>query len=129
MPPYGKVEDTEGDRHSNLWKTLGFLLILSALKQMAVDCTKHSTMKEATVLAVQLGARTWFETSLASAIEGSQSNEEKLRSLIKFVQLLQADLLRAKTYYDGVFKRLVTIAIAIILSFNQTNDFYATFAA
>ncbi|XP_040159189.1 protein unc-13 homolog 4B-like [Anopheles arabiensis] len=80
-----------------------------ALKQMAVDCTKHSTMKEATVLAVQLGARTWFETSLASAIEGSQSNEEKLRSLIKFVQLLQADLLRAKTYYDGVFKSVMDI--------------------
>ena len=96
---------------------------------MAVDCTKHSTMKEATVLAVQLGARTWFETSLASAIEGSQSNEEKLRSLIKFVQLLQADLLRAKTYYDGVFKRLVMIAIAIWQGFNHTNDFYATFAA
>uniref|UniRef100_A0A182JNS5 C2 domain-containing protein n=1 Tax=Anopheles christyi TaxID=43041 RepID=A0A182JNS5_9DIPT len=79
------------------------------LKQMSLDCTKHSTMKEATVLAVQLGARTWFETSLSSAIEGSQSNEEKLRSLIKFVQLLQSDLLRAKTYYDQVFKSIMDI--------------------
>uniref|UniRef100_A0A182PAH9 C2 domain-containing protein n=1 Tax=Anopheles epiroticus TaxID=199890 RepID=A0A182PAH9_9DIPT len=79
------------------------------LKLMSLDCTKHSTMKEATVLAVQLGARTWFEASLSSAIEGSQSNEEKLRSLIKFVQLLQADLLRAKTYYDGVFKSVMDI--------------------
>lgn len=56
------------------------------------------------MLAVQLGARTWFETLLASAIEGTLSNEEKLRSLIKFVQMLQSDLLRAKTYYDSVFK-------------------------
>ncbi|XP_035895512.1 protein unc-13 homolog 4B-like isoform X2 [Anopheles stephensi] len=79
------------------------------LKQMALDCTKHSTMKEATVLAVQLGARTWFETSLSAAIEGSQTNEDKLRSLIKFVQLLQSDLLRAKTYYDGVFKSVMEI--------------------
>ncbi|XP_052891701.1 protein unc-13 homolog 4B-like [Anopheles moucheti] len=79
------------------------------LKQMALDCTKHSTMKEAIVLAVQLGARTWFETALSAAIEGSQSNEEKLRSLIKFVQLLQSDLLRAKTYYDGVFKSVMDI--------------------
>ncbi|XP_049282091.1 protein unc-13 homolog 4B-like isoform X2 [Anopheles funestus] len=80
-----------------------------ALKQIALDCTKHSTMKEAIVLAVQLGARTWFEMALSSAIEGSQSNEDKLRSLIKFVQLLQSDLLRAKTYYDGVFKSVMDI--------------------
>uniref|UniRef100_A0A182VXH0 C2 domain-containing protein n=1 Tax=Anopheles minimus TaxID=112268 RepID=A0A182VXH0_9DIPT len=80
-----------------------------SLKQMALDCTKRSTMKEATVLAVQLGARNWFETSLSSAMEGSQSNEDKLRSLIKFVQFLQSDLLRAKTYYDGVFKSVMDI--------------------
>uniref|UniRef100_A0A182NFR6 C2 domain-containing protein n=1 Tax=Anopheles dirus TaxID=7168 RepID=A0A182NFR6_9DIPT len=79
------------------------------LKQMSLNCTKHSTMKDATVLAVQLGARTWFEAALSSAIEGSQSNEDKLRSLIKFVQLLQADLLRAKTYYDSVFKSVMDI--------------------
>uniref|UniRef100_A0A182M1C5 Protein unc-13 homolog 4B n=1 Tax=Anopheles culicifacies TaxID=139723 RepID=A0A182M1C5_9DIPT len=79
------------------------------LKQMSLDCTKRSTVKEATVLAVQLGARNWFETSLSSAMEGSQSNEDKLRSLIKFVQLLQSDLQRAKTYYDGVFKSVMDI--------------------
>uniref|UniRef100_A0AAG5CTR3 Protein unc-13 homolog 4B n=1 Tax=Anopheles atroparvus TaxID=41427 RepID=A0AAG5CTR3_ANOAO len=79
------------------------------LKQLSLDCTKHSTMKEATVLAVQLGARTWFESTLSAAIEGSQTNEEKLRSLIKLVSLLQADLLRAQTYYDGVFKDVMGI--------------------
>ncbi|XP_053673171.1 protein unc-13 homolog 4B-like [Anopheles nili] len=80
-----------------------------SLKQMSLDCTKHSTMKDAMVLGVQLGARTWFEAALAASIEGSQSNEDKLRSLIKFVQLLQSDLLRAKTYYDGVFKSVLDI--------------------
>ncbi|XP_049530123.1 protein unc-13 homolog 4B-like [Anopheles darlingi] len=79
------------------------------IKQQTLDCTKHSTMKDAVVLAVQLGARTWFETLLASAIEGTLSNEEKLRSLIKFVQMLQSDLLRAKTYYDSVFKEVMGI--------------------
>ncbi|ETN61763.1 hypothetical protein AND_006572 [Anopheles darlingi] len=55
------------------------------IKQQTLDCTKHSTMKDAVVLAVQLGARTWFETLLASAIEGTLSNEEKLRSVFKEV--------------------------------------------
>ncbi|XP_058119916.1 protein unc-13 homolog 4B-like [Anopheles ziemanni] len=79
------------------------------LKRVSLDCTKHSTMKKATVLAVQLGTKTWFESSLSTAIEGNQTNEDKLRSLIKFVSVLQADLLRAQTYYDGVFKDVMGI--------------------
>ncbi|XP_058055568.1 protein unc-13 homolog 4B-like [Anopheles bellator] len=101
-----KADQLAGKKGVNLFDDA----TVRSLKQMgAVGCTKHSTMREATVLAVQHGARTWFESSLATAIEGSQTNDEKLRSLIKFVQLLQSDLLRAKTYYDGVFKDIMAI--------------------
>ncbi|XP_055586085.1 protein unc-13 homolog 4B-like [Uranotaenia lowii] len=67
------------------------------------------SIRDVTLMAVRTGAKTWFDQAVTSSTKANFSDEEKLQNFIQLIQLLQSDITRAKTYYDGSFKSITDI--------------------
>lgn len=55
--------------------------------------------------AVNIGALEWFEHINENNGNLNMSEEEKLRNLIKLIQLIRSDLQKAVEYYDRIFQQ------------------------
>ncbi|XP_058814032.1 protein unc-13 homolog 4B-like isoform X2 [Topomyia yanbarensis] len=67
------------------------------------------TIHDITLLAVQKGAKNWFDQTVLNSTKSTFSDEEKLRNAIQLIQLLQNDIMRATTYYNNEFKSIMDI--------------------
>ncbi|XP_053688553.1 protein unc-13 homolog 4B-like [Sabethes cyaneus] len=68
------------------------------------------TTHDVTLLAVQKGAKIWFQDAVANMAISTLSDEEKLRNAIQLIQLLQGDIMRASTYYNEPFRSIMNIS-------------------
>ncbi|XP_058467943.1 protein unc-13 homolog 4B-like isoform X2 [Malaya genurostris] len=67
------------------------------------------TIHEMILLAVQKGAKNWFDGSVTNTTKSTFSDEEKLRNAIQLIHLLQSDIMRATTYYNNPFKSIMEV--------------------
>ncbi|XP_023169664.2 protein unc-13 homolog 4B isoform X2 [Drosophila hydei] len=75
------------------------------------DSEKSNTIDNVIVAAINSGAKEWMEQikEVGSQTKDHDSDEEKLQSVIKIIQMVRSDLQRAMEYFDKLFYHKIRV--------------------
>lgn len=79
---------------SRVLSLLGAVSLLDSMESVRIGLTE----------AVERGAKDWFDHLLENNAVQDDSDDARLKCLVKIVQLVRTDLQKAVEYYDKMFQ-------------------------